>query len=465
MKRYPKAVWDPLGPQTESRMGAHDIVCVHTMVGSLAGTDSYFEAGGYGGTESHFGTGGAGETPRQWQDLGYTADANLDGNWRVISIENADKGPGFPTWSGSAVPAFTSKQVDQLVDLVTWLCSRDAHTECSPTWACHKVGIPAAVIPDTRPGRRGIGYHRQGCTGNYPDGRVAGGEKWSESLGKICPGDKRIAQLRDDIVPRVAARLKPSPPGPPPPTGTQTQLSVAFANLGNARRESTVDDLTKLAKQAQVVVVAEASDRGEPITGFLRRHPRWVQYAGAGEPGQAAVRILYDRRVGRVERAESEPVCGPVRVGKAESLKGAGPALIKSKWVPRLHLVLPNERTVHILGAHLLPSATRTKHTLGAEEWTARRDLFTRHIGVLASTVAARKGVVIVAGDYNAEPSFELLAPLATAGLVGWTKEPTHGNRAIDHVLHRENRSVAVTGRRTVTTSSDHKAVVADYTL
>ena len=74
-RRYHAATWRPLGPQTQPPMRSHDLICVHTMVGSLTGTDAYFRDGGYGGTESHFGTGGNGERPLQWQDLAFTADA------------------------------------------------------------------------------------------------------------------------------------------------------------------------------------------------------------------------------------------------------------------------------------------------------------------------------------------------------------------------------------------------------
>lgn len=213
-RRYHAATWRPLGPQTQPPMRSHDLICVHTMVGSLTGTDAYFRDGGYGGTESHFGTGGNGERPFQWQDLAFTADANLDGNHRVISIENADHGPGFGAWTGSDVPRFTTTQADQLVDLIAWLCSPDAHSGCPPTWTCRQVGIPAAFVADSKPGRRGIAVHRQGVDGNFPAppsiyaGRVPGGERWSTSPGKVCPGDKRIRQLVTEIIPAVQARLE-----------------------------------------------------------------------------------------------------------------------------------------------------------------------------------------------------------------------------------------------------------------
>lgn len=181
--RYPRAKWRPLGSQTQAKMRAHDIICLHTMVGTLWGTDSYFKDNGYGGTESHFGVGHDGET-LQWQDLDYSADANLNGNHRVISIETADMGEGFSKWNtnGDNVPAWTPEQVERLADLVAWLC--------------RQYNIPCELIPDSKPGRRGIGFHRQGVPGYV----VAGGELWSTARGKVCPGQRRINQVPDVVL-------------------------------------------------------------------------------------------------------------------------------------------------------------------------------------------------------------------------------------------------------------------------
>jgi hypothetical protein len=60
MARMPGAVWKPLPRGFGTKMAAFDIVCLHTMVGSLAGTDGYFR-GLTNGVNSHFGTGGGGE--------------------------------------------------------------------------------------------------------------------------------------------------------------------------------------------------------------------------------------------------------------------------------------------------------------------------------------------------------------------------------------------------------------------
>ena len=197
MAHYPGAVWLPLARDEshQSLMARHDVVCLHTMVGSLAGTDSYFDVGGYSGTESHFGVGGDG-TVHQYTDTARTADANLDGNFRVLSIETADMGDPFPKWSGSNVPPWTDAQLEAISALVAWLCAL--------------YEIPADLVPDSRPEHRGIAYHRQGIDGNYPGpykGRQGVGEHWSTSTGKTCPGDNRIAQLSSDVIPRVRELL------------------------------------------------------------------------------------------------------------------------------------------------------------------------------------------------------------------------------------------------------------------
>jgi hypothetical protein len=199
MTRCPHAQWDPLGPQTQPRMGAHDIVCVHTMAATFDGVNTGFHQSGFGGLESHFGVRGDGFA-KQWQDLDFTADSNLDGNWHVISIETADRGESFPTWSGSNVPTWTPEQIDKLVDIVAWCCRR--------------FDIPPVLIPNTRPGNRGLAFHRQGIDGNFPAepsifaGRMSGGEKWSAALGKVCPGDRRIRQFVEVVIPKVRAEVE-----------------------------------------------------------------------------------------------------------------------------------------------------------------------------------------------------------------------------------------------------------------
>jgi hypothetical protein len=179
MARLSEAVW--AGEQSsQTLMTRHDIVCVHTIVG-------YAPA-----AAAHFSTKANGQII-QSRDTKYRSAANLDGNHRVIAIENEDHGPAFGAWSGSNVPAFTPQQIEAIAKICAW--------------AYHTHSIPLVLCPDSKPGSRGIAYHRQGCNGNFEGmaygGRVSDGELWSSAYGKVCPGDVRIRQLIDEIIPRA----------------------------------------------------------------------------------------------------------------------------------------------------------------------------------------------------------------------------------------------------------------------
>lgn len=240
---YPNAKWRPLGAQTEDEMTGHDLVIVHTMVGYLTSTDRFFKVAngaGYQGTESHWGVGGpwgsdgaAGVdgTVWQWQDGRFSADANVDANRYAWSIETADNAPRLP----EDIVAWSPAQVDALIHLLTWATSVEAHSSCPASWACRKVGIPRALVPDSKRGRRGIGYHQQGID----PWRVSSGAKWSTSTGKQCPTGKRIHQLRTTIIPAVAAdnsaqRRPVDPPADPPTkTGKRTPRSLGVTSQGD----------------------------------------------------------------------------------------------------------------------------------------------------------------------------------------------------------------------------------------
>lgn len=161
-------------------MSRWDVVCVHTIVGWAPAN------------AAHFSTSAAGYV---WQsrDTKYRSAANLLGNHRVIAIENEDHGPRYGAWSGSNVPSFTPEQVESIARICAW--AHQTH------------GIPLVACPDSKPGSRGIAYHRQGIDGNWGGyaygGRVSGGELWSSATGKVCPGDRRITQLLFEIIPRA----------------------------------------------------------------------------------------------------------------------------------------------------------------------------------------------------------------------------------------------------------------------
>ena len=229
--RNPHARFKPLSDhQTQPRMRAHDIVCAHTMVNSLVGCDRDFRVGGFAGVEAHYGVGGRWDEDAdggpggssldgvvfQWQDRAFQADANgPDGNWHVISIETADNAPKH----ASDIEPWTDAQLASIATIVAWECSLAAHEDCPDDFDCHRgvewrgirVAIPPELVRDSKPSRRGLALHRQGVLHSQglgvPGFQVKGGEKWSFSTGKECPGDVRARQFVEVVVPDVQRRV------------------------------------------------------------------------------------------------------------------------------------------------------------------------------------------------------------------------------------------------------------------
>jgi hypothetical protein len=180
VSRYRSCTWKPLANRS-TRALQKDILCWHTMVStSMAGTWGYFNTGAGGrGVYSH-GLLGGGWGPDlrdgldgvcwQAQDTDLRAASNLDGNWHVIAFETADN-------AARPIQPWTPKQCAKIVEVCVEANQVD--------------GIPLLIIPDSKVGRRGVGYHRLGCD-PY---RVAFGELWTSVYGKDCPTDARIRQL------------------------------------------------------------------------------------------------------------------------------------------------------------------------------------------------------------------------------------------------------------------------------
>lgn len=116
----------------------------------------------------------------QYVDLDYVAYAQLDGNPTMVSAES----------QGGMVDADREPWTDNQCEWAARILAHLHRTE----------GTPLQVMPDSRPESRGLGYHRLGVD----PWRVAGGERWSSSRGKLCPGAAKIAQV-PSIVARAAA--------------------------------------------------------------------------------------------------------------------------------------------------------------------------------------------------------------------------------------------------------------------
>lgn len=191
MPKYPDAVWRPVDryQQGELRIRIQPRRFVHhTAVSAAASMHDFFNQDGQ--PTPHFyvnETGGL----EQYIDTDYRATACLDGNHDCIAIESWDNGA-----PGGKVPPWTGGQVETIAKLLAW---------------CHSVhGIPLERLSSSKPGTTGVGWHRHGCDGNFGHplgsllgGRVDGGERWTESFGKQCPGDAKIRGVVALIIPRA----------------------------------------------------------------------------------------------------------------------------------------------------------------------------------------------------------------------------------------------------------------------
>lgn len=214
MARYPGALWKPISADYRSTSPlTPDLLGLHTIVGSAAGTWSYFNTGSGGrGVYSHFlvhGKWSSADTDGEvWQcaDTLYRAAANLNGNYRIISVETADNAPNDP----ADIEPWTMAQEAAIVDLMVW--------------AYRTHGIPLVLVPDSKPGRRGICYHKQGVD----PFRVAGGELWSTAYGKTCPTDARFSRI-PVLIARATAIVNGSSPAPVEPD-TLEEIMALYAS-------------------------------------------------------------------------------------------------------------------------------------------------------------------------------------------------------------------------------------------
>lgn len=167
MAWYPGAIRKVVTRHT-TLMARYRGVCNHVAVSEAASLFGYFDQ--VGNPTSHFYVRKDGVT-EQYVNTLYRAPAQLEGNPSMISVEtqggvtDVDHEP------------WTAAQVERLASIASW---------------CHTVhGIPLVRMADSLPATVGIGYHRLGVD-PY---RVDGGELWSKSYGKICPGGGKIAQI------------------------------------------------------------------------------------------------------------------------------------------------------------------------------------------------------------------------------------------------------------------------------
>jgi LysM repeat protein len=183
----------PTGP-ARSGYNSHRCMTHHEAV-TTAGITGIF---GWtsGATACHGFTARYGEAA-QYVDFDEIVSGTLDGNGYAITWETWDDlvpatnrspddshGPNDFSW--------TAQQVERQADIAAWMV--DA------------LGIPLHFMGSTR--EAGHAPHRLGVPNPTGDVDVGyGPDCWTSHAGKQCPGDRRILQLRDKVLPRAAVIL------------------------------------------------------------------------------------------------------------------------------------------------------------------------------------------------------------------------------------------------------------------
>lgn len=267
MALYPDAIQRPISRFRTAMKPVR--INLHTAVTNAASLYGFFNRPGQ--VCSHFYVREDG-TVEQYVDTRYRAAADLQGNPDTISIETWD---GYPHgWkNGSDVPAWTPQQVTALAKLTRWIL------------ATHK-NIPAQLASNSKPGKtsHGLSFHRLGVD----PWRASGGLKYSNARGKVCPGDRRVAQIPEILklatMSGGGGTSAPKPPSKPAPSkpaskpATEAWPDIALLEDGDFGR------LTKTAYQRLLAPKAVGNYTGliDGLFGSMsiRAEQRWLKGLG-----------------------------------------------------------------------------------------------------------------------------------------------------------------------------------------
>lgn len=199
------------------RKGRITVAVLHIAVSNARSIRPVFEGGKNGCSHLYIRKDG---TAEQYMDSRTRSAAETTDSDRIFSIET-EGGVGTDLHQG-----WTAAQIETLVQVIRWLHETE--------------GLQLRVMQSSRPEEVGVGYHRLGVprskwtSKTAPGWLVQGGRTWSKAVGKVCPGDARIAQI-GAIVGRAAVEQIIAPTKPPvtsaPPSKTPTKRSVVKVEL------------------------------------------------------------------------------------------------------------------------------------------------------------------------------------------------------------------------------------------
>lgn len=187
MTTYPGAVWRPIGDLNVG--GWRDTtrgIILHTAASEATGAD-----------HAHY-----------WatRDVKTSANFYIDRDGTITQFADADR----ITWATGAANSATISVETQGQGDEPWTPQQLAALRDLCVWASQTYGFPLQLMGSSHPSETGIGWHRLGVPASYAQAAAGisqtGGPLWSPDVGKVCPGDDRIAQIPSLLNPATAPK-------------------------------------------------------------------------------------------------------------------------------------------------------------------------------------------------------------------------------------------------------------------
>ena len=179
----------------------------------------------------------------QYIDLDVQCWATGAGNSTMVAFESEG---GLGTTAEVNAEPWTANQVE-------WAANILAHLH-------NTEGTPLQDMGNSLASSRGFGVHRYGID-PY---RVAGGEVWSSSYGKACPGDAKVRQI-----PAIVARAQEIVNGDDMSATAEKLIAEIHAMLGAGNAVGTPTDNTIGARLTRVEGVLFAGTSATPASATV----------------------------------------------------------------------------------------------------------------------------------------------------------------------------------------------------
>lgn len=233
MPMYPGAHVKLLKHNYTATKTAKNAVILHSTASDAESQYNWFNnPSSYSSSHFHIAKNGVVE---QMIDTNFVSWANAAANDRSVTIETAGVQGGDEKW--------TDEQVLAIIKLVTWITKT------------HKIS--PRQMESSAASEKGIGWHRLGIDGNFPRTGIlrgrnqrGGGEYWSKSLGKVCPGNLRIQQMpaiiaavkkNRSVVSQIKDVLTPNKSWPKADLPAKSSLSTVKSAWGKLLKNSRPD--------------------------------------------------------------------------------------------------------------------------------------------------------------------------------------------------------------------------------